>query len=53
MRSDAAFFTTAGICGGAAQRRLPSFAELDALRQQPGITLGANEWTTDHDTASW
>jgi hypothetical protein len=52
-RTEDTFANASDTCA-AAKRRLPTFAELDAFRQQPGITIGSTsgnrtfpEWTSE------
>jgi hypothetical protein len=46
-------FVQASEACAADQRRLPTSAELDAFRQQPGITLASpDEWTSDFTSAA-
>jgi hypothetical protein len=50
-RADADFPTASAACA-ADKRRLPTSAELDSFRQQPGITLASpSEWTSDFNSA--
>lgn len=47
-RGAALYATASSTCAGLG-RRLPSFAELDGFRQQPGVDIGSNQFTSDHD----
>lgn len=48
----AAKFSDASTTCAAVKRRLPTSAELDAFRQQPGVTLAdPAEWSSDFNSA--
>jgi hypothetical protein len=50
-RADATFSAASAACA-ADKRRLPTSAELDAFRQQPGVTLASPaEWSSDFNSA--
>ena len=48
----AALFANASATCAAAKRRLPTSAELDGFRQQPGSTVTVAEWSSDFTSAT-